>query len=68
MVSFNKIVFVATNTGIATTILIDSGQHRTGALRPVFSYKLRYIVGFGLGSTIYRNLYENAGPDADKSV
>ena len=36
---------------------------------PVFSYKLRYIVGFGLvemvisKSTIYRNLYENTGPD-----
>ena len=38
---------------------------------PVFSYKLRYIVGFGLVEmaistnpkpTIYRNLYENTGP------
>ena len=41
----------------------------TGA---VFSYKLRYIVGFWLVEmtistnqkpTIYRNLYENTGPD-----
>ena len=39
---------------------------------PVFSYKLRYIVGFWLVETavltnqkptIYRNLYENTGPD-----
>ena len=39
-------------------------------LRPVFSYKLRYIVGFWLVEmaistnqkpTIYRNLYENTG-------
>ena len=39
-------------------------------LGAVISYKLRYIVGFGLGemailtnpkSTIYRNLYENTG-------
>ena len=38
----------------------------------VFSYKLRYIVGFWLVEmaistnqkpTIYRNLYENTGPD-----
>ena len=29
---------------------------------PVFSYKLRYIVGFGLVETIYRNLYENTAP------
>ena len=38
---------------------------------PVFSYKLRYIVGFWLVKmaistnqkpTIYRNLYENTGP------
>ena len=40
-------------------------------IRPVFSYKLRYIVGIGLVKmaistnpkpTIYRNLYENTGP------
>ena len=40
---------------------------------PVFSYKLGYIVGFGLVEiaistnpkpTIYRNLYENTGPAA----
>ena len=39
---------------------------------PVFSYKLRYIVGFWLVEmaistnqelTIYRNLYENMDPD-----
>ena len=39
----------------------------------VFSYKLRYIVGFWLVEkdistnqkpTIYRNLYENTGPEA----
>ena len=39
---------------------------------PVFSYKLRYIVGLGLVEmaistnpkpTIYRNLYGNTGPD-----
>ena len=39
---------------------------------PLFSYKLRYIVGFGLVEmsistnpkpTIYRNLYENTDPD-----
>ena len=32
---------------------------------PVFSYNLRYIVGFGLVNpkpTIYRNLYENTDP------
>ena len=43
-------------------------QYHYGA---VFSYKLRYIVGFGLVEmaispnpkpTIYRNLYENTGP------
>ena len=41
------------------------------AAGPVFSYKLRYIVGFCLVEmaistktpTIYRNLYENTGPD-----
>ena len=41
---------------------------------PVFSYKLRYIVGFWLVEmaistnqkpTIYRNLYENTGPEYD---
>ena len=40
--------------------------------RPIFSYKLRYIVGSGLvemaistnpESTIYRNLYENRAVD-----
>ena len=40
---------------------------------PVFSYKLRYIVGFWLVEmaistnqkpTIYRNLYENTAPDS----
>ena len=45
-------------------------QSWTGA---VFSYKLRYIVGFWLVEmaistnqkpTIYRNLYENTGPAA----
>ena len=43
------------------------------SLGPVFSYKLRYIVGFWLVEmaistnqkpTIYRNLYENTGPGA----
>ena len=38
---------------------------------PVFSYKLRYIVGFGLVDMVistnqkpatYRNLYQNTGP------
>ena len=42
----------------------------------VFSYKLRYIVGFWLVEmaistnqkpTIYRNLYENTGPDHDRT-
>ena len=42
---------------------------------PVFSYKLRYIAGFWLVEmvistnqkpTIYRNLYENTGPDLVK--
>ena len=46
----------------------------TGA---VFSYKLRYIVGFWLVEmaistnqkpTIYRNLYENSGPDKEPQV
>ena len=41
---------------------------------PVFSYKLRYIVGFWLVEmaistnqkpTIYRNLYENTAPESD---
>ena len=41
----------------------------------VFSYKLRYIVGFGLVEmaittnqkpTIYRNLYENTGPQHNR--
>ena len=44
---------------------------------PVFSYKLRYIVGFWLvemaistnqKSTIYRNLYENTGPGLSKQA
>ena len=50
-----------------------------GCLRSgsVFSYKLRYIVGFGLVEmaistnqkpTIYRNLYENTGPGTSLSV
>ena len=43
------------------------------AVLPVLSYKLRYIVGFGLVEmavwtrpkpTIYRNLYYNTGPDS----
>ena len=43
---------------------------------PVFSYKLRYIVGFWLVEmaistnqkpTIYRNLYENTGPVIDST-
>ena len=47
-----------------------SGE-RSAASGPVFSYKLRYIVGFWLVEmaistsqkpTIYRNLYENTGP------
>ena len=42
---------------------------------PVFSYKLRYIVGFWLVEmaistnqkpTIYRNLYENTAPASDQ--
>ena len=46
-------------------------QSETYAPGPVFSYKLRYIVGFWLVEmaistnqkpTIYRNLYENTGP------
>ena len=44
---------------------------------PVLSYKLRYIVGFGLVEmaistnpkpTIYRNLYENMGPGGSDTV
>ena len=43
---------------------------------PVFSYKLRYIVGFWLVEmaistnqkpTIYRNLYENMGPEYNRA-
>ena len=49
-----------------------SGAVCTCHTGPVFSYKLRYIVGFGLVEmaistnpkpTIYRNLYENTDPD-----
>ena len=45
--------------------------------RVVFSYKLRYIVGFGLVEmaistnpkpTIYRNLYENTSPGSINRV
>ena len=48
--------------------------HNSG---PVFSYKLRYIVGFGLVEmaistnpkhTIYRNLYEDKGQVVNKWV
>ena len=48
----------------------NGASKNTGA---VFSYKLRYIVGFRLVEiaistnqkpTIYRNLYENTGPDS----
>ena len=44
---------------------------------PVFSYKLRYIVGFWLVEmaistnqkpTIYRNLYENTGPGRSEKL
>ena len=44
---------------------------------PVFSYKLRYIVGFWLVEmaistnqkpTIYRNLYENTAPEMQSHV
>ena len=47
------------------------GKNYRADLGAVFSYKLRYIVGFWLGEmaistnpkpTIYRNLYENTGP------
>ena len=50
-----------------------SSYVRNNSTRAVFSYKLRYIVGFWLVEmaistnqkpTIYRNLYENTGPDA----
>ena len=48
--------------------LVDKYSYLSGA---VFSYKLRYIIGFGLVEmaistnpkpTIYRNWYENTGP------
>ena len=51
--------------------------HKSSNMTPgaIFSYKLRYIVGFWLvemaistnqNPTIYRNLYENTAPDSDK--
>ena len=52
-------------------LLVLKAQCSAGA---VFSYKLRYIVGFWLVEmaistnqkpTIYRNLYENTGPVLD---
>ena len=53
------------------TLFLVAIAHETWSGRAVFSYKLRYIVGFGLAEmaistnpkpTIYRNLYENTGP------
>ena len=50
--------------------VLQVGKHSISG--PVFSYKLRYIVGFWLVEmaisnnrkpTIYRNLYENTGPE-----
>ena len=49
-------------------MIVMCNTHTSG---PVFLYKLRYIMGFGLVEmailtnpkpTIYRNLYENTGP------
>ena len=51
---------------------ITTLKMRISVSGPVFSYKLRYIVGFWLVEmaistnqkpTIYRNLYENTGPE-----
>ena len=51
---------------------LQTAHHTTNEPGPVFSYKLRYIVGFWLietavstnqKPTMYRNLYENTGPD-----
>ena len=62
--SDEKIVYISSNI---------SSEHETLSGR-VFSYKLRYIVGFWLVEiaistnqkpTIYRNLYENTGPGQD---
>ena len=70
---FHRLVFVllVLSQGIGR---MSSGHTELLAVRdagPVFSYKLRYIVGFGLVEmaistnpkpTIYRNLYENTDP------
>ena len=52
-------------------MLPDLKYYSVSIITQVFSYKLRYIAGFGLVEmaistnpkpTIYRNLYENTGP------
>ena len=52
----------------------DVNESERDESEPVFSYKLRYIVGFWLVEmaistnqkpTIYRNLYENMDPELD---
>ena len=56
--------------------ILTVAQHAVGCPRPVFSYKLRYIAGFGLVEmaistnlkpAIYRNLHENTDPGDDRS-
>ena len=51
---------------IKITLYIQTRVGYFKKLGPVFSYKLPYIVGFGLDqseATIYRILYENLGPE-----
>ena len=61
----------------AVHIIQQNIPHKSSNMTPgaIFSYKLRYIVGFWLvemaistnqNPTIYRNLYENTAPDSDK--
>ena len=66
---YNYLIFQITT---ASYLCVDKSHFRDPqSSGPIFSYKLRYIVGFGLVEmaistnpkpTIYRNLYENTGP------
>ena len=61
-----------TSPSLRSISALECDCKRSGA---VFSYKLRYIVGFRLVEmaistnqkpTIYCNLYENTGPDVEE--
>ena len=73
----DKPYFVCTHSVIAGAGDRNRNHDQAYLPGPVFSYKLRYIVGFWLVKmaistnqkpTIYRNLYENTGPGTEDIV